>query len=487
MRSTHYSFIGSNACFFRFGKERPLNLIIATSNVDFAQMLKEGFRKRDVNVLEIVTCLEDLFEVLAVQKNVDGILLKTDLAIKGNDHRLEMLSDSILSLRKTPEFENIVFSVLTDYPEGHPLLAEFFGMGIYNFFSRGTSFNIENLIRSFENPMSFSIAVKYRDANPEFAWRRKISNPQTYHVKFENTQNQEEMDNKAQVSVEEEIIDGVSQPKERRSLKIPQINISLPKVEPGKENQLDEEWFLNNQLEQNDSKAYSSVVGSVIISVAAVKEHLGATNTAMNIAKYLKDTGHDVALVEANKSLDFDRIHSLKEAENLAIDDMEFTFQGIDHFKYRDGFDIGRIYQMYQYIVLDIGVIEDSPYKDEFVRSHIKLVTASGDEWKHYWIEEFLLNHQLSDLIFLLPCSNESVAEDVSYRLKDYYVYPLEKNESPYIVPEDSAAVYERILKAHQVYVGNRVPTSKKQVIGTAAITVVIMSILFISLMIFLK
>ena len=472
---------------FRFGKERPLNLIIATSNVDFAKKLKDGFQDKGVNVLEIVTCLEDLFGILAEQKDIDGILLKTDLAIKGNDHRLEMLSDSILSLRKTPEFESIVFSILTDYPEGHPLLAEFFGMGIYNFFSRGTCFNIDNLIRSFENRMSFSIAVKFRDANPEFPWRRKITNPQTFHVKFENNQKHEVADNKDLETIEKETIEVESQPKERKSLKFPQINIPMPKIEKVKESQLEEEWFLNNQLEQKESKIYSSVVGSVIISVAAVKEHMGATNTAINIAKYLKESGHDVALVEANKSLDFDRIHSLKEAEKLAIDDMEFSFQGIDHFKYRDGFDVGRIYQMYQYIVLDIGVIEDSPYKDEFARSHIKLVTASGDEWKHYWIEEFLLNHQFNDLIFVLPCSNKSVAEDVSYRVQDYYVYSLEKNESPYIVPADSATVYERILKDHQAYVGNRVPTSKNQIIGTAAATVVIMSILFMLAMFFLK
>lgn len=473
--------------FFVWKGDKPLNLIIATSNVDFAKKLREGFQNKDVNVLEIVTCLEDLFGVLSKQTNVDGILLKTDLAIKGNDHRLEMLSDSILSLRKTPEFENIVFSILTDYPEGHPLLAEFFGMGIYNFFSRGSAFNIDNLIQSFENPMSFSIAVKYRDPNPEFAWRRLNINPQTYHHKFESTKREDVQEEKAEqlkIPEVEEMV--VEQPKEKKTIKLPQLSFPKPKVGTPEDKQLEEEWFLNSQ-QNDDVKVIASVVGSVIISVASVREHMGATNTAINLAKYLKETGHDVALVEANRSLDFDRIHSLKEAENLAIDDMEFTFQGIDHFKFREGFDVGRIYQTYQYIVLDMGVLEDSPYKDEFLRSHIKLVCASGDEWKHYWIEEFLLNHQSKDVTFLLPCTNISIAENVAYRLKNFDVYSLEKNESPYKVPEESAITYAAILRGHQAYVGGRTLTSQNQVLRTVLATAAVMFVLFLLVMFIFK
>src|SRR5690606_17811685 len=127
----------------------------------------------------------DFLEALALKPDIDGVLLKTDLALKGNDARLEMLSDSVFSIKKMQEFENIEFTILSDYPEGHPLLSEFFNMGIYNFFSRGMNFNIDTLIRSFKEPMSFSMALKFRDPNPDIPWRKIPMNKQTFHVNFE--------------------------------------------------------------------------------------------------------------------------------------------------------------------------------------------------------------------------------------------------------------------------------------------------------------
>lgn len=428
-----------------------MDILIATSSTSFAKGLQNSFEKHNVNVLEIVTALEDLLDILAKNPNINAVLLKTDLAKKGEDPRLEHLSDALLSIRAQPQFEHIVFTVLTDYEEGHPFLAELFEMGIYNFFSRnGNEFTIKNLIDSFTNQMSFSLSVKYRNVDPSIPWRRNFAKPQSLTVNFTGAEQEENESEK------------IAPEENQKSIKIPSIQLPQIKLRREREttNQLqssdieveneEDSW----ELERNSTKEVTKVIGTVVIAVASVKSHLGSTNTAISMATHLRNNGYDVAVVEANHSMDFDRMHALIEGENLNISDMEYHFKDIPHFKYREGFDIGRIFQLYKYVVLDMGELDYSPYKEEFFRSHIKCVVASGDEWKFYWIEEFLLKNDIEDPVFLLPSTNDEIAADVSKRLKDkHYVYPITNHSSPYIVPDESANVYNNIIEEYKMSV----------------------------------
>ena len=77
MRSTHYLLRG-NVCFFCcLGQGDSMNLIIATSNTAFAQVLESKFKEQGVKVLDIATCIEDLLETVVEHKYIDGILLST--------------------------------------------------------------------------------------------------------------------------------------------------------------------------------------------------------------------------------------------------------------------------------------------------------------------------------------------------------------------------------------------------------------------------
>lgn len=442
-----------------------MNLIIATSNTKFAKSIKDEWKKLNVNVIEIVTCIEDLVDCLAQEKNVDGILLKTDLAQKNGDHRLEMLSDVVLSIRQTPEFQNLTFTILSDYPEGHPLLAELFEMGIYNFFTRnGVGFTVKSLLDSFEKPMSFSMALKYRTADTSIPWRRNINKTQVLQVNFESEKKKEVITNETTSSnvALTEVENGnesstpndvTKESKIKELLSKPNIKIPVPKktisVPPQKNEELDDDWIFEERV---DKQAAPPIVGTVVIGVAAVQEHLGSTNTAITIAKYLQSNGYDVALVEANRNMDFDRIHSLIEGEKIPLEDIEFSYSGIDHIKYRETLDLGSIYTHYQYVVLDIGDIRNSPFREELKRSHIKCIVASSDEWKYHWIEEFLLEYEAYDMNFILPASDSNAEKELASRIKKYDVYSIDKHTNPYVLPEETKKSYGRLFHNYQQF-----------------------------------
>lgn len=465
--------------FFVFCKGgTKLNLIIATSNTDFAKPLKERLKEEGCNILDIVSSEEDLFSCLSENPGkIDGILLKTDLAKKQNDYRLDVLSDVVLSIRQTPEFENVIFTILSDYPEGHPLLAEFLGMGIYNFFIRnGDSFTIHNLIESFKNPMSFSMALKYGNVNAEIPWRRNLSKQQTLEIKFTNQKDEfekEKTDNNLKVNLEPEKEENSVQKKNPMDF-LSKAKIKTEKV-PFKEAMSDDWIFEKNETSISNKMP---VVGTVVIAIASVEKHLGATNAAISIARFLSKTGSNVALVEANKSMDFDRIHSLIEGEKITLKQREFNFQSITHIKFREDMDLGTVYPKYQFVVLDIGDIRNSSFKSEFNRAHIKCVVATTDEWKFHWIEEFLLNvESTDDLVFLVPSSDFKAANDLESRLKNYVVYPLEKHTNPYEVPDESGDVFEQLLRLYLNNHGFKIKA--KHLIMTAFLGALISAIVF--------
>lgn len=152
-------------------------IIVAIPNPPFAEALKRSFEARGVHVIDVVVVLEHLVEALAQNEakriSVDGVVLSTDLSKKIDDKRLELLSDTLLGIRE--KFSHVQFVVLANQREGHPLLAEFINMGIYNVFikdQKQSSLDISKLIDSIENPLPFSEVSKFRNIDTSIPWRR---------------------------------------------------------------------------------------------------------------------------------------------------------------------------------------------------------------------------------------------------------------------------------------------------------------------------
>lgn len=221
------------------------------------------------------------------------------------------------------------------------------------------------------------------------------------------------------------------------------------------------------------------VVGTVVIAVGGVQAHLGATHTAMSIASFLQKRQHSVALIELNDSEDFERIHALYEGEEHFIrKDTKFSYKGIDHYKYREELRLWEIIPTYEYVVLDVGAIENSAYLEEFKRAHIRCVLVSPYEWKEHWIKQF--GEQVRDAehyTYITPFAGKSTVRDMQERFPNLHIVPFTADENPYSVKEDRQIEIVEILDGFLKE--DKKGFSQKTVILTSVISIAITLLLF--------
>jgi len=218
----------------------------------------------------------------------------------------------------------------------------------------------------------------------------------------------------------------------------------------------------------------TTVIGTVVIGVAGAKSHLGATHTAMSVASFLKKRRHSVALIEVNHSEDYDRIHSLYEGEKQYIRNQTmFEIEGIDHYKYREDLRIGEIMATYEYVVLDVGSIEDSPFVDEFKRAHVRLLLVSPYEWKQHWLEQFCQQVEgEEDYTYVVPFAGKSNVQDMEERFPELTFVPFPANHNPYKVNEAEDEAIQTFM--HGFLKENSRVFSKNTIIAACAISVMI-------------
>lgn len=354
-------------------------------------------------------------------------------------------------------------------PRNDPFFGKLIGLGVHDIFYI-EQFSKQAFVEQLASPPKFANIAKLQRGEFDMD-QLELEEEEAIHQETEITEDEEKKE-----EGDSKLKDLLKSPYLKFNVQLPKIPLPA-KVERSEEQQpIDDSWLYEESKEKNNITS-TPIIGTVVIAVTSVEEHLGATNTAISIATYLHNSGCDVALVEANNSKDFDRIHSLIEGEKLAIDEIEFNYKGIDHIKYFENLDLGSVYTNYQFVVLDMGDIRHSPFKDELKRSHIKCVVASADEWKEHWIEKFLSITDVIDPIFLVPCSDVKITNDLAARLKYYDVYPLDKHINPYKVPEGSIKVYDRLLKDYQVQRGTRIGT--KHLVMTGVLGAIIAAIGF--------
>lgn len=453
------------------------SVLLAIGEENFSSLIRKGLVESQYSfdvLYDEVLNRRYLYEM--VEQYQPNIVIIHDKFLPGDKVTTQEKEDEMLEILKNIRLkfdQQIRFVYVCMRPRNDPFLGKLIGLGVYDIVHM-ERFNMNVFIEQLSLPPKFANVSKF---NPgEFNMKDQAEDEEDGHIQEDNDLNPD-------ISLGEEKKISVLFKKSNLS----KLSFPFPKLTPAENKDDSNENDGSKSIDEDDwvfeeekpiTSTSTPVVGTVIIAVAAVEEHLGATNTAISIATYLNNNGYDVALVEANRNMDFDRIHSLIEGERGSIEGIEFNYNGFDHIKYRENFDLGSVYTNYQYVVLDIGDIRDSPYSEELNRAHIKCVIASANEWKYHWIEEFLNNCDAYDLVFLVPCSDSRETNDLAARLKYYDVFPLDKHSSPYMVPEESAKVYGKLLSKYQVK--QRVIVNKKLLLLTGILGAAITAVCFL-------
>lgn len=424
-----------------------MKLILASYNIKFIKDLGTAFEKLGAKVVDYVSSEEDLLQTLIRNPDVEGILIHSNLAKKHEDMRLDLLVDVLTGIKAEKRFQGINFTVLSDVQKGHPFLAELVEIGIYSIYCRNqTNINVDSLYKSFKFPTSISEAMHFRNVDASIQWRRTIQTARTVELKF-SSENGLEGNKKSSLlngamkifskknKLDTEIEESPKSDIEPDSEVIEDNNLSRVEVKKTNEDppiiqttDSKNEDVLNEQdtgkgssgwnIQEKSLQKVFQPVGTVLIGVCGVEEHLGSTTAATAMANFLISQNHNVALVEGNFSQDFDRIHALSEGEQGIFNVNNFELLNIPHFKYRADMDLDKIMTSYDYVILDLGRLADSPLELEFGRAHVKCVVCSGDEWKQHWIDAFNREYGHYDgLNYIVPGAPDTVVKDLINRI----------------------------------------------------------------------
>lgn len=444
-----------------------MKLIFAFYNVEFAKQLKGNMEADEAaQIVDIVSSEEDLINMIANNPLVDGVLISTDIATKLGKRNLELFVDILLAARE--KFPEIIFSVLSSERLGHPIHAELVEMGIYNIFVKGADeLSIPLLLHSFIEQHSFSSAIGHRKVDDSIPWRRKFNRQSTVRVEF--------ADGAEGVSEEVEAVQSEHEGDgQKKKFNLPEFQWREKLVLPKKKERTEKDTkeSVDVVLEKSLAAAKESIIGTIIIAIGSVAPHLGTTHTAISIASTLKKKGHVVALVEANASQDFDRIHALYEGEvNPILSEQQFKMNGIEHYKYRGTESIQELFAIYEYVVLDLGNFELAEFENEFKRAHVRGILCSGHEWKFHWIEEYRKKYfNENDIYYLLPHGTSIILSDVQGRLKDVQVLSVPSHPNPYKPSKDAEEFTENLLSGFLKGYGKRF--SKKVLVVTGMVSV---------------
>lgn len=195
------------------------------------------------------------------------------------------------------------------------------------------------------------------------------------------------------------------------------------------------------------------LIGTVIISVAGMRGHLGTTRTALSIARALSKDNERVAVVELNHSKDFDRIHAyLESSAYFLLDEPMFRHEGIDHFKHHPDLKLSDILAEYTYVILDVGSLENNSYLEEFKRGHVRFVLTSSAEWKYGWIDELLTGCPGAEKFTYLIADQ---SDEKFNKLKEEFVFlsfeHVRLGEDMYILSDEEQTQWLSLLKNYLV------------------------------------
>lgn len=441
-----------------------MNVLIAMANEQVAEAFSKHIKEREHHVPEVCVSIEDLIEYLMNEEKgklnpPDAILMSSDIAQKMEDRRLEFLSNCLLTIREV--FPNVQFIILATEKVGHPFLSELVSIGIYNIFLTTTKkYKVAELLDSIKTPKTFTDVKELREIDTSIPWRNPHSQQQPQKIeiatRYEKSTKQSEKRN--DINPEKKQI----------------------KVDNGKEDFLsliDEEDLLFEIPVKEKIIVQQRLVGAVFIGVVGVEANTGSTHTSLLLANFLNNRGLNVALIEANNSNHLFEIEYVYEGgKGFTSTQNHFNIKGIDHYKGINQLNISDLIHQYDFIILDIGWNDNTDYFEEFFRSHLKIVTAHGTEWKRKNLLSFLKTfeeHEQDNWILAIPFIDSRTLGDVEKDTK-LTTFSIPTQSDPYSNNKEIAMVFEDMLNKY-------LPTKKAEKPSTNVFVASGIAILIIS------
>lgn len=424
--------------------EKYLNILIASQNPEFANNLKLTIEKLGHKVVDTVMLSDHLFESLesTVDLPLDGIIMTSDLAQRGSDKRLDVLSDTLLTVRN--QYSKVEIAILSNESAGHPFLYELISCGIYNIFLQQSSINVLEIINSLVTPKTFQEVSHFREVNESIRWRKINRGPNEVSIKrVEQTLNVAEASKSTHEStIQLETKAAKKTDTSKRTLviddDIENYDIAFPTAK--------ERIVIKNKI-----------IGTVVIGVVGVISGIGTTHSAISLSGYLSRKGNRVALVECNRSEDFDYIELTYEG----IKDSDYSFQtnsfqidGVDYFKstHMQEDIVSLLSQDYNFVVLDLGNYRETSYFEEFLRADIQIVIGSGIEYKLRHLKDFFLENEQIDNSFkwnvFLPLTDNQTKNDVTKDLSLENVFVIPQHIDPFKSRKELDLIFEEVIEA---------------------------------------
>ncbi|MCW3793944.1 hypothetical protein OM416_20325 [Paenibacillus sp. LS1] len=424
--------------------DKTLHILIASQNPEFANSLKLNVEKLGHKVVETVMLSDHLFEALENNKDLplDGIIMTSDLAQRGSDKRLDVLSDTLLTVRN--EYSSIAITILSNESAGHPFLFELISCGIYNIFLQQSSINVQELINSLVTPKNFQEVSHYREVNESIRWR-KINRGA----------------NEVLIKRVEQTVNGTETQKTTSESTIQLENNTANKTVPSKRNLVIDDDIENFEIAFPAAKERivikNKIIGTVVIGVVGVISGIGTTHSAISLSGFLSRKGNRVALVECNRSEDFDYIELTYEGikdGNYSLQTSSFQIDGVDYFKstHMQEDIVSLLSQDYNFVVLDLGNYRDTSYFEEFLRADIQIVVGSGIEYKLRHLKDFFLENEHVDNSFkwnvFLPLTDNQTKNDVTNDLSLEKVHVIPQHIDPFKSRKELDLIFEEVIEA---------------------------------------
>ncbi|PAD71345.1 hypothetical protein [Paenibacillus campinasensis] len=228
-----------------------------------------------------------------------------------------------------------------------------------------------------------------------------------------------------------------------------------------------------------------TIIGTVVIAVVGVEAAVGTTHTTLLITNFISRKGLKVAVVEANESRDFGRIEAAYEGMiGYETSHSMFSIGGVDYYKYPYKYDIAELLeQKYDYILLDLGDYQSSPYLEEFYRAHVQVIVGHGSEWRQHKIIEFSNKHSHRDQsqwIYCIPHVEKVVIDDVHKAIVEGKLIAIPSHPDPYQQLKWTDVILENMLRE---YLGKKRNPNKQIIIYSILLAI----ILILAIMLLIK